>query len=202
MIGIIDYGSGNTNSILSMLEYLNIDAKIICKPSEVLFCDKLILPGVGSFDYAIKTLRSSGWVDYIERAVLHEKKPILGICLGMQLFCSSSEEGKEKGLNWIDASVIKFKKENGIKIPHMGWNYLSVNKKNNLIEQDTFSDIRFYFVHSYHVACKDKSDVLSYTNHGYKIVSALNKDNIYGVQFHPEKSHKYGLALFKNFDKI
>jgi imidazole glycerol-phosphate synthase subunit HisH len=202
MIGIIDYGSGNTNSILSMLEYLDIDAKIICKPSEVLFCDKLILPGVGSFDYAIKTLRSSGWVDYIERAVLHEKKPILGICLGMQLFCSSSEEGQEKGLNWIDASVIRFKKEGEIKIPHMGWNYLSVNKENKIIEKDALKGNRFYFVHSYHVVCNNKSDVLSYTDYGYKIVSAVSKDNIYGVQFHPEKSHRHGLSLFEKFDKI
>jgi len=166
--------------------------------------DKLILSGVGSFDQGMKKLDEKGLIDHLARKVLVDKIPILGICLGMQLFTESSEEGLMPGLNWIKAKTIRFNftGNNGkLKIPHMGWNTITI-KKNDPLLKDIATESRFYFVHSYHLECKDKEDILCQTVHGYEFASAIARENIYGVQFHPEKSHRYGMQILKNFVEL
>lgn len=201
MIVIIDYGMGNLGSVLNMVRKIGADAIISSKISDIEKADKLILPGIGSFDNGMKNLDKLGFIPILNKKVLEDKTPILGICLGIQLFTKKSEEGKLPGLGWIDAETIKFKfekKNNNLKIPHMGWNTVDVKKKLSIFK-DTYEDERFYFVHSYHLVCNNKKDILSTTHHGYDFVSSIKKDNIIGTQFHPEKSHKYGLKILQNF---
>lgn len=161
--------------------------------------DKLILPGVGSFDHGMQALRNLDLEKPLGEMVLIDKKPILGICLGMQLMTNSSEEGKDKGLGWIDASTIKFQvTSEHERIPHMGWNEVEV-MKNSILSQDFDATYRYYFVHSYYIKCHNKADVLLETEYIHRFTSAFQKDNIFGVQFHPEKSHKFGMKLLGNF---
>lgn len=162
---------------------------------------KLILPGVGHFDHGIEQLTATGIKEVINTKVLVEKTPILGICLGAQLMTKSSEEGGVSGLGWIDAETVRFHFKNGkshLKIPHMGWTDILPIKKSNLI-QDLPEEPRYYFVHAYHFKLKDVSSILTNSTYGYEFVSGFEKDNIYGVQFHPEKSHKFGMKLLQNF---
>jgi glutamine amidotransferase len=198
---IIDYGMGNLGSILNMLKKIGAGAVVSSDISEIEKADKLILPGVGAFDSGMKNLTDHGLIPVLNDRVIKERTPLLGICLGMQLFTKRSEEGKLEGMGWFDAETVRFNfddEESKLKIPHMGWNYIKVEKENNLFK-NTDGDSRFYFVHSYHVVCNQKDDILATTLYGYEFVSAINRDNIFGVQFHPEKSHKFGMKILKNF---
>ena len=199
-IVIIDYGMGNIGSIVNMFKYLGIDALVSSDKEIISSADKLILPGVGNFDKAVENINSLNLYDTIKEMALVKKVPFLGICLGMQLMCKESEEGKLAGLSLVDAVVKKFNfsKDSNMKVPHMGWDYIDIQKDSTIIN-DLDNRSKFYFVHSYFVSCQDVSDVLTYTTYGNEFVSSFEKDNIIGVQFHPEKSHKYGISLFKNF---
>ena len=198
---IIDYGLGNLGSIRNMLKKIGAEGTISSNVSDIERAEKLILPGVGNFDQGMRNLETLGLLPVLEDKVIQKKTPILGICLGMQLFARKSEEGESSGLGWIDAEVVRFKfddKERNLKIPHMGWNLIKIERKDTLFGE-MYLESRFYFVHSYHMVCKNESDILAKTFHGHEFPSAVRKENIYGVQFHPEKSHKFGMKLLANF---
>lgn len=199
-IVIIDYGMGNLGSIKNMLKAVGSDATITGDIAQIRQARKLILPGVGAFDNGMANIKKMKLLPVLNELVLRKKIPILGICLGMQLMTQKSEEGKLPGLGWLKAETKKFRFDNGLKIPHMGWNNIKVIKKHALA-RGLNSLSRFYFVHSYHVVCAEPQDILFETRYGYPFVSAFQKGNIIGVQFHPEKSHKYGLQLLSNFAK-
>lgn len=198
MIAIIDYGIGNLKSIYNMFKKVGVESIITSDIETIKNADKYLLPGVGSFDYGINSLKSASFFKTLENEVLENKKPILGICLGMQLLTNSSEEGKEKGLCWIDAQTIKFDLEDkSLSIPHMGWNKVNATNNNDIFKN--LEENRFYFVHSYHVVCNNQKNVLATFNYGKTFTCSIYKDNIYGVQFHPEKSHRFGMQLLRNF---
>ncbi|MFN4219609.1 MAG: imidazole glycerol phosphate synthase subunit HisH [bacterium] len=201
MITIIDYKMGNIGSIANMIKKVGGIFVIASKPEELAKASKIILPGVGSFDYGITNLEKLGLIDILNERVLVKKVPILGICLGMQIMTKSSEEGQKKGLGWINAETVKFNfGNNSIKMPHMGWNTINITKNSKLLKDMENRENRFYFVHSYYVKCFNESDILATTNYGgINFVSIFGHENILGVQFHPEKSHKFGMQLLKNF---
>jgi len=200
MIAIIDYGMGNLGSVKRKLDRIGVDSVVTFNPEVIRNSEKLILPGVGHFGNAINELKERGLWDILNQVVLIDKKPILGICLGMQLMANHSEEGDVSGFGWIDAEVVRFRVQDTLryKVPHMGWNQVKVMKQSPLFA-DLNPDQSFYFVHSYHLKCNDQSDVLNETVYEYPFVSAIQKDNIYGVQYHPEKSHDAGEKLLRNF---
>jgi len=200
MITIVDYGAGNIGSIQNMIRKIGVNAIVTSKKVDILHADKLILPGVGNFDYGMKQLTNSGLIDSLNKKVLLDKTPILGICLGVQLFTKGSEEGTLKGLSWFDAETIKFRIpiERNLKVPHMGWNEVVIKKESKLFTS-MYLDPRFYFVHAYHLKSNSPTDILTESTYGYNFVSSLEKENIVGVQFHPEKSHKFGMKILKNF---
>ncbi len=200
MIAIIDFGMGNLGSIQNMLVRMNYDAEITSDPETIRGAEKLILPGVGAFDKAMSNLENQGFIPLLNELVLEKKTPILGICLGMQLLSNRSEEGVLKGLGWIDSETIRFHFDDGmnLRIPHMGWNTVRIEQDSHLF-QDMYEEPRFYFVHSYYVRPVLKSNILATTEYGINFTSAVVKGNIYGVQFHPEKSHKFGMKLLKNY---
>ncbi len=201
MIAIIDYGLGNLGSMANMLKKIGVQMVVSSDPLVVEATDKLILPGVGSFDEGMKNLQSRELVQTLNKRVLDDKVPILGICLGMQLLSKRSEEGQLAGLGWIDAKTVRFKfnhEQKNLKIPHMGWNTIKTTKE-TILFNGINGEQRFYFVHSYHVVCKNERDVLAKTFHGYEFVSSFSHENITGVQFHPEKSHKFGMNFLKNW---
>jgi glutamine amidotransferase len=200
MITIVDYKMGNIGSVQNMIQKLGYSSVVSSDPLVISSASKLILPGVGHFSTAINNLKNLDLIDVLNEKVLKQKTPILGICLGMQLMTKYSKEGESAGLGWIDACVRKFDsiKCPNIRIPHMGWNEVEI-KKDSLLVNSIESPSRFYFVHSYYVECDKQDDILYQTNYGSEFVSAFSKENIYGVQFHPEKSHDFGLSLFKNF---
>ncbi len=202
MITIINYGIGNVASIANMFKRIGQKTSIALDAGDVEKAEKLILPGVGSYDAAVKELQDRNLWSSINNRVLGDKIPILGICLGMQLLCSSSDEGREPGFGWIEARCHKFRFEPGtdIKVPCMGWNHIDLKN-----DEPIFEDLdhpKFYFVHSYHVVCEDDRNCIATADYGYAYPAAIRKDNIYGVQFHPEKSHRYGMQLLKNFSGI
>lgn len=199
-IAIINYGLGNLNSVKRKLARLGLNALISSLPSDILKADKLILPGVGHFQKAIENLKQLQIIESLNDAVLIKKTPILGICLGMQLMATHSEEGDVKGLGWFDADVIKFRVKDYLthKVPHTGWNQIIKIKESQLM-LDIPDLSEFYFVHSYHFRCSNPIDVLNETEYEYTFTSAVEKDNIFGVQYHPEKSHDVGEQLLKNF---
>lgn len=201
MITIIDYGAGNILSIKNMINRLGYNSIISSNANDIGNAKKLILPGVGHFDYGMNSLKSSGFLDILHKSVLELKTPILGICLGAQLMCRTSDESNSPGLGWFDAKVKKFNKNRLLenqKIPHMGWNHANQLKPSNLFNEFS-NEMRFYFVHAYHFVAAESDIGLAETNYGYNFLSAMEKDNIFAVQFHPEKSHKYGLKLMDNF---
>jgi glutamine amidotransferase len=202
MIVIVDYGMGNIGSILNMLKKVGAPAaKISSETKDIEQADKLILPGVGAFDTGMQRLREKNLIGLLNEKVVKSKTPTLGICLGMQLLTKVSEEGELPGLGWIDAETIRFRfdpKQSGLKIPHMGWNMVKVQREATLFK-DMYAEPRFYFVHSFHVVAHNPEDVLATTEYGYDFVSAIQHGHIVAVQFHPEKSHKFGMKLYKNF---
>jgi len=202
MIAIIDYGVGNLLSIRNMLKKAGYrDAIISNKEEDIAQAKKLILPGVGHFDYGMNQLRESTFFDTLNNRVQTDKVPILGICLGAQLLTQGSEEGELPGLGWIQARTIRFNSgriDPSLKIPHMGWGDVKVQKPSKLFENMP-EDPRFYFVHSYHLVCDDPADELVSCTHGYAFTAGIERGNVLGVQFHPEKSHKFGLQLLSNF---
>jgi len=204
MIVVVDYKMGNIGSILNMFKKIGISVTSSSSSDEIEKADKLILPGVGSFDSGMENLKISGLIPMLNEKVIKKKTPVLGICLGMQLFGTKSEEGGMLGLGWIDAETARFKFSQGqpnLKIPHMGWNNIVLKRESSLFK-DMPEDSRFYFVHSYHLICNNEKDVVAKTFYGYEFASIVQKENIYGVQFHPEKSHKFGMKLLKNFAEI
>jgi glutamine amidotransferase len=201
MITIVDYGTGNLASIANMLKRVGCAAAITSQADQIAKASKLILPGVGAFDTGMRNLIGLNLIEVLNQKVLREKTPILGICLGMQLFVRGSEEGNLPGLGWVDGEVVRFKSETlggRLKVPHMSWNFIDIAKESKLLS-GMYDRPRFYFVHSYHVQLDSREDLLARTSYGYAFDSALEKDNIVGVQFHPEKSHKFGMKLLKSF---
>lgn len=201
MIVIIDYGMGNLRSILNKLQRMDADAIISSKVEDIEKAEKLILPGVGSFAAGMDNLEKYNLIPILTKKVIEEKVPILGICLGMQLLTKRSEEGNADGLGWIDAETKQFVFERNnikLKVPHMGWNSIDIRRDSTLLKGIP-TNSAFYFVHSYHVCCNGTNSVAATTNYGYDFTSVIEKENIFGVQFHPEKSHKNGVRLLKNF---
>lgn len=203
MITIIDYGVGNLASVLNILKRINVDAEITSDKDRILNATKILLPGVGAFDNAVTQIEEYGFTDLLNKKVLEDKVPVLGICLGMQLLTRESEEGKLKGFGWIDAKTVKFsfQPEQKLKIPHMGWNEV-LPKRTSPLTTGFEPNSRFYFVHSYHVVANNPSDVVMTSYYGYEFHSVVQHGNIYGAQFHPEKSHKFGMKLLTNFSNL
>lgn len=204
MISIINYGSGNINAIANIYDTLKIEYKIVSKSEDLVGSKKVILPGVGAFDETMGMLNKSGFLDVLNHLVLFQKIPVLGICVGMQIMAESSEEGKLEGLGWIKGKVKKFDSnliEHKPKIPHLGWNSISSTKECDLFNGIDQND-GFYFIHSYFFSATNQEDILAVSNYGIKFSCSVNRNNIYGVQFHPEKSHKNGVLLLKNFAEL
>jgi glutamine amidotransferase len=199
---IINYNLGNPKSIKNMLAYLGIESRISADHADIASADRLILPGVGHFQHGMNQLTQLGLVDVLKKEVLENKKPILGICLGMQLLTKHSEEGNLAGLSFIDAQTRKFElQDTTLKVPHMGWNTVEF-KKESLMSSGVSTNPRYYFVHSYFVECTNQDDILCTTQYGQEFVSGFQHQNIFGLQFHPEKSHKFGMELLANFCKV
>ena len=201
MIVIIDYGMGNLRSILNKLQRMDAEVVISSKVEDIEKTEKLILPGVGSFAAGMDNLEKYNLIPILTKKVIEDKIPILGICLGMQLLTKRSEEGNADGLGWIDAETKQFEFERNnikLKIPHMGWNSIDIRRDSTLLK-NVPANSTFYFVHSYHVCCNGTNSVVATTNYGYDFTSVIQKENIFGTQFHPEKSHKNGIKLLKNF---
>lgn len=203
MVTIVNYGMGNLGSVQNMLKRIGAKSIISSDINEIEKAEKILLPGVGAFDAAISKIDELNLRPVLTYMAKEKKVPFLGICLGMQLLTESSEEGVLKGLNFVPAKTIKFKfpENSDLKIPHMGWNL--VTKKTESVLTENFTDeFRFYFVHSYHVKCDNPINSLLTTNYGYEFDSAIQNENVFGAQFHPEKSHKYGIQLLSNFANI
>jgi glutamine amidotransferase len=198
MIVIVDYGVGNLLSVKNMLRKAGADVKVSSDWGEILAADKLLLPGVGHFDHGMKMLNSSGLRDVLDRFALEAKKPILGICLGAQILGNKSEEGSEPGLGWLDMECQRLPVSPGLRVPHMGWNMVYQQKPSPLLDC-RMKDARYYFVHSFYMRCADPQDSLATTVHGVEFTCAVQRENIMGTQFHPEKSLRHGLELMKAF---
>jgi len=201
MITVVDYGMGNLGSIQNMFKRIKVAVNVTSDLDKIKKASKLLLPGVGNFDAAMSRINDTGLRDILDEKALIEKVPVLGVCLGMQLLTTYSEEGNISGLGWINASTRKIAAIDGIKVPHMGWN-LVTSSNESLLTQSLPDDARFYFVHSYSVHVDKQENSILKTKYGIEFDSAIQHGNIYGAQFHPEKSHKFGMSIFKNFAKI
>lgn len=199
MITIVESGAGNLGSIRNMLRRLGEPSQVTNDPEEVRVAGKLVLPGVGAFDNAMYYLRERGLLAALDEAVLERRVPILGICLGMQLFSSYSEEGQATGFGWLEATTRRFRfgSSQRLKVPHMGWNEVRVVTRHPLFFH--LDKLRFYFAHSYYVECADPGLSIAITKYGFDFCSVVHHENIVGTQFHPEKSHQFGLQLLRNF---
>jgi len=204
MVTIVNYGSGNIKAITNIYQILDIPFSIATKPSELEDAEKIILPGVGSFDYCMNKLNKSGLKEVLNRKVIEDKTPVLGICIGLHIMASKSEEGNLPGLGWIDGYIKKFDESKLVfkpKLPHMGWNSIQVKTIPELFK-GVNQEHGFYFIHSYYIEVKNKEDIMTITNYENDFVSGINRLNIYAVQFHPEKSHSNGIELLKNFSQL
>lgn len=204
-IAVLNYGIGNLGSVMNMLKRVGLEAELVSEASHLKNFQRFILPGVGHFDACAKAFKASGLLSELENQVLVLKKPILGICVGFHLLTASSEEGRESGLGWLDAKTLKFKdKTQAFKIPHMGWNTVDL-KNENFFNRNQFAELiepRFYFVHSYYVSANNQSDVVFEAHYINPFAAAMKSNNIVGIQFHPEKSHRFGMAVFKQFSQM
>lgn len=204
MITIVDYGSGNINAITNIYDLLKTPYNIASGAQQLEKAEKIILPGVGSFDYCMAKLNNSGLKEILNKKVLEQKTPVLGICIGLHLMASGSEEGKLPGLGWIKGSVKRFdetKLQYKPKVPHMGWNTIKIQKAQELF-LDVNEEQGFYFIHSFYMEVDNTENIMTRTNYGHNFVSGIIEDNIYAVQFHPEKSHSNGMKLLRNFSRI
>jgi imidazole glycerol-phosphate synthase subunit HisH len=204
VIAIVHYGLGNVDAIANIFKKLGVSCRLATTEEDVRAADKLILPGVGAFDWAIGRLNSSGMRDALERSVLVERKPLLGICVGMQMLAKRSDEGRLDGLGWIDGEVKRFDVStfaHKTHLPHMGWNDVRPNDSEGLFESLAV-DARFYFLHSYYFSARAAEDVLAVTHYNGVFASSVRSANVYGVQFHPEKSHQWGIRLLSNFAEL
>jgi glutamine amidotransferase len=204
MITIVDYGVGNICAFQNVYKRLNIATRVAKSVHDLKDVSKLILPGVGSFDFAMDQLNASGMREKLDDLVMVEKLPVIGICVGMQMMGNYSEEGNREGLKWIDSEILRFDEKlinHRVKLPHMGWNDVTPINNHRLfykLEQEAI----FYFLHSYYIKCNNREESIAFSNYGLTFSAAVNKNNIYGVQFHPEKSHIYGEQLLLNFAKL
>lgn len=204
MITIIDYGVGNINAFVNIYKKLDVDVKIARKSEDLAGATKLILPGVGHFDYAMQRFSDSGMREIASSLVTEEKVPVIGVCVGMQMLANDSEEGKLPGLGWINATVKRIdgtRLTHTTRLPHMGWNDVKADVDNQLFNE-LRDRARFYFLHSYYFECFDQADSIAVTEYGSAFTCAVNHGNIFGVQFHPEKSHHFGIQLLKNFSQL
>jgi len=203
MITIVDYGMGNLGSVFNMFRKIRVQSKITGDLEEISKASKILLPGVGAFDSAMQKIGTGGMKEVLDQKALVDRIPVLGICLGMQLLTERSEEGVLPGLGWVKGSTIKFRfdKNAKMKVPHMGWNRVYEQSTSPLIV-DLPKEPRFYFVHSFYVKCDNSADVTCTTPYGHDFDSIIRHENIFGAQFHPEKSHKFGMKLLENFAKI
>lgn len=203
MITIVDYGMGNLNSVKNMLKRIGVPARIASDAASIESAEKLILPGVGAFDPAMRKIRDAGLGDPLRAKARAGKTPILGICLGMQLLTEGSDEGTEPGFGWIPGRTRAFRGRipEALKIPHMGWNETNARRPSPLVA-GLETGARFYFVHSYYVDCADPADRVMTTRYGIDFDSVVQRGNVFGAQFHPEKSHRFGMRLLKNFAEI
>lgn len=205
MITLIDYGVGNLQALLNLYERLHIHVVIAKTGAQIDQASKLILPGVGHFDHAMQLFNASPMRDSIVRKVTEEGTPILGICVGMQMLAQSSDEGIERGLGWVPGRVKSFQSvlaDSSLPLPHMGWNDVQLSRSDSLFRGFSSDDTRFYFLHSYYFEPADYKHSLAQCDYGFNFSCAVNKDNVYGVQFHPEKSHHFGELLLKNFAEL
>jgi len=202
MIVIVDYGVGNLASVERMLKKAGVDAKLSDNPEEILAADKIILPGVGNFGHCSQSFRESGCFDAVNDFALTLKRPVLGICVGAQMLGSGSEEAPgAAGLGWIEMHCVKFRADMALRVPNMGWSHIAPRNDSPLFAEHS-EESRYYFVHSYHFVVEDQSHVIATTEYGIEYACAVQKNNIFGVQFHPEKSLRHGLALMRTFAKL
>jgi glutamine amidotransferase len=204
MITLVDYGLGNIMAFANIYKKLNITAKIASTPEELDDAERIILPGVGAFDWAMNRLNDSGLRQALDKKVLNQGTPVIGICVGMQIMARRSDEGVLEGLGWVDGEVKRFDDSNinqKMHLPHMGWNDVAPNTENGLFKE-LQTDARFYFLHSYYFEPDSPDSVLATTDYGGSYASSVGNKNVYGVQFHPEKSHQWGIQLLKNFAEI
>lgn len=201
MIVVVDYHVGNLRSVENMLRKVGAECMISGSADDIRAADKIILPGVGNFGHGMNMLRSSGLVETLDWFALEAKRPVLGICLGAQILGKGSEEADEEGLGWIDMHCERLPGADGYRVPHMGWNQIELRKKSMLFPT-LLPDARYYFVHSYYMKCERQEDILAETEYSITYTSAVQKENIFGAQFHPEKSHKFGMALMKSFSEM
>jgi len=202
MLVIIDYGVGNLASIRNMFKKIGTEALVTNDSAKIRAAEKIVLPGVGAFDHCMTMFNASGLREIVTKKALEDRTPTIGICVGLQMLMHGSEEGKEPGLGWIKGQTIRFRQDRlgNLKIPHMGWTSVRSCKSSGLTEGFS-EDTRFYFVHSYHVKLDDPQDELIAAEYGMEFTAGIEKDNILGVQFHPEKSHRFGMLLLNNFLK-
>lgn len=203
MIGVVSYGVSNVGSMLSMLRKIGTAAEAVNTPDDLLRADRLILPGVGAFDYGMAALRDAGIADVLVRRVREDRIPVLGVCLGMQLLGRGSEEGVSEGLGLLNGHSVRFRRTGSdpVRVPHMGWSQLHPRRESPIF-QGLERRARFYFVHSYHLVCAEPGDVLATADYGIEFTAMVQRDNIWGAQFHPEKSHRFGMTLLANFARV
>jgi glutamine amidotransferase len=203
MLAIVDYGMGNIGSLVNMFKRIGVATTVTAAPGEIARASKLLLPGVGAFDAAMTRIEQGGLLDVLQQKAMVERVPVLGVCLGMQLLTRGSEEGSRPGLGWIPGLARRFRSDPQapLKVPHMGWNEVS-RAASSPLTADLLPDSRFYFVHSYYVRVEDERHSILKTRYGVEFDAAVQRDNVFGAQFHPEKSHKFGLRLLESFARL